>query len=147
MGIAFFGTDHDRPHPRFPEYPAPVYLDEDDPRSFHLNVGNAAALWPLLGLPLEDGHVPPGGEVSIPEARRALMRARASFRRVAPTLVRTTEIEYGAPRAQEDGTVELRPLCGVSFGLDEDGIAARLDRLAQFVEAVAERGATHVAWG
>jgi hypothetical protein len=146
MGLDFHGLDHTRPHPRFPEYPAPVHLDDDDPRAFQLNVGNAAAIWPLLGLPLVDGHVPPGGEVSVPEARRALMRARARFERVAPTLVRPVEIEHGAPCPQEDGTIELRPLRFLCFGLDEDGLAARLDRFERFVEAIAERGATHVAW-
>ena len=147
MGLDFFGTDHHHPHPRLPEFPAPVHLDDDDPRAFGLNVGNAAALWPLLGLPLEGGHVPPGGEVSIPDVRRALMRARATFERQAPKLVRAAEIEFGAPSVQDDGTVELRPLRAIWFGLDEDGLAARLDRLERFVEAVAERGATHVAWG
>ena len=147
MGLNFFGTDHTRPHPRLPEFPAPVHLDEDDPRAFELNVGNAAALWPLLGLPLEDGHVSPGGEVSLAEARRAVMRARARFETAAPKLVRPPEVEHGAPCLREDGTVELRPLRAVWFGLDEDGLAWRLERFGEFIEAVAERGATHVAWG
>jgi hypothetical protein len=146
MGIQFSGTNHNRPHERFPELPARVELDEDDPRHFHLNVGNVAALWPLLGLPFEDGQPSPIGEIPVPEARRALMRARARFERVAPRLVRPTVIEHGAPRLQEDGTVELRPLRAISFGLDEDGLAARLDRFERFVEAVVEGGATHIAW-
>jgi hypothetical protein len=146
MGIEFFGIDHTRAHPRFTDWPARVDLDEDDPRGFHLNVGNAAALWPLLGLPLDDGGVPQDGEVSVPEARRALMRARARFERLAPKLVRPTVITYGAPRAQEDGTIEIRPTRDLSFGLDEEGLAARLDRFATFVEALAERGATHIGW-
>jgi hypothetical protein len=146
MGVEFFGTDHTRQHPRRPEFPASVHLDDDDPRAFHLNCGNAAALWPLLGLPLEDGQVPPGGEVSVPDARRALIRARATFERKAPRLVRHAAIEYGAPRTQEDGTVELRPLRMIEVGLDEEGMVDRLDRFARFVDAVSERGATHVAW-
>jgi hypothetical protein len=147
MGVDFFGTDHHRPHPRFPEFPARVYLDDDDVRNFGLNAGNAALLWPLLDLPFEDGHVPPAGEVSIADARRALMRARATFEREAPKHVRPTEIEHSAPRVREDGTVELRPLRAYWFGLDEEGLIGRLERFRQFVEAIAERGATHVAWG
>jgi hypothetical protein len=147
MGVDFFGTDHNRPHSRLPEFPAPVQLDDDDTRYFALNVGNAAALWPLLRFPLEDGHVPSQGEVSVPEARCAVMRARATFDREAPKHVRPTEIDHGAPRAREDGTVELRPLRAYWFGLDEDGIRDRIERFARFVEAIAERGATHVAWG
>lgn len=146
MGIEFSGSDHGRRHARFPECPAQVHLDEDDPRAFHLNVGNVAALWPLLGLPLREGHPAPYGEIPVPEARRAVIRARARFAREASTLVRSAEVEYGAPRLQEDGTVELRPLRAIWFGLDEDGLAARIDCFERFVEAIAERGATHIAW-
>jgi hypothetical protein len=146
MGIAFSATDHTRRHPRYPECPARVELDDDDPRAFHLNVGNAAALWPLLGLPLEDGQLVPVGEVSVPEARRAVMRARARFEHAASGLVRTAVVTYGAPRRGDDGVVELRPVRAVACGLDEEGLADRLERFSRFVEAVAERGATNIAW-
>jgi hypothetical protein len=73
------------------------------------------------------------------------MRARARFERAAATLVRPSAIEYGAPRRGEDGAIEARPIRFVEVGLDEDGLADRLERFARFVEAVAERGATHIA--
>jgi hypothetical protein len=100
----------------------------------------------LLGLPLEDGEVPPSGEIPVADARRALLRARATLEREAPKHVRPLEIEHGAPRAHEDGTVELRPIRAYVFGLNEAAVTDRLDRFGTFVEAIAERGATHVAW-
>jgi hypothetical protein len=146
MSVEFYGKDHHHRDPQSPAYPARIYLDDNDPRNFALNEGNACALWPLLGLPLEDGQVPPRGEVGVAEARHALAKARATLVRDAPLHVRPTTYEHGAPRVQEDGTIALRPLRAVWLGLDEDDVADRFERFAQFVEAIAERGATHIAW-
>jgi hypothetical protein len=146
MSLSFSGTDHTRPHPRFAECFASVDLDDEDPRALNWSHGTAAALWPLLGLPLEAGAVPPVGEVSIPEARRAIIRARARFGRLAPQLAREAVVEYGPPREGDDGTIELRPLRYFAAGLDEAGIARRLDAFERFVGAMAERGATHLTW-
>jgi hypothetical protein len=146
MTIDFSGTNHNHPHPRFPEAPSRINLEDDDPRALQCNLGNAVALFRLLGLPLEDGAAAPYGEVPIADARRAVIRARARFAREAPNLVRPSYTEYGPPRTCDDGIVELRPLRMYVGGLDEEGIAYRLDAFAQFVEAIAERGATHIAW-
>ena len=53
---------------------------------------------------------------------------------------------YGRPCADEYGVVEMRPLLALSRGRDVDGLRARLEELAGFVEAAAAAGATAVAW-
>jgi hypothetical protein len=146
VSIDFYGTDHAHRDPRAPEFPAALHLEDDDPRQLNWNVGNAAALWPLLGLPAHGGEVPQHGEVPIPDARRALVRARALFDREAPRLARPAKLEHGGPRRREDGAIELRPLRAFSARLDVEGIARRVDAFARFVEAIGERGATHIAW-
>jgi len=103
-----------------------------------LNHGNGTSLLAALGIPLESP------AISLPEARRALMRAR-SRRSLAP-FTREGCIEYGAPRDRGDGVVDLHPIRYADFAFGEDDLRARIDRFASFVEAVAARGGTAISW-
>ncbi len=104
------------------------------------NIGNAQAMHRVLGLPGEWQM----GECSIGTARQAVIRARN--RGTLVPFVRSEEEVHGAPRKNEDGTVELKPLRAISFGLDESGIRYRVEQFARFVEYVAELGATVICW-
>lgn len=144
MGIEFYGLDSTTPHPKFPEHPALIHLEPEDPRGVGLNQANAAVILRLLGVDVSSGDLI--GSMPIANMRRAIMAARARLPRVGPSLVRPDVVEYGKPRAQEDGTVELRPLRFASRGLDTSDMASRLERLARLVEVLAELGATEIAW-
>ena len=128
-------------------FAASVYLTDDpsdeDPREFSIASANFRAFAGLLGLPIDDALC---GELPIADARRAIMRARATFDRRAAAFARAEEVEFGAPRTGADGTIELRPLRAWSGDLSVDRLANYLDRFACVVEAFAARGATHVRW-
>jgi hypothetical protein len=142
MSITFSGTDAARPHPRLPEFPAPVDLPWEHPAHLNLCNSNALALLGLLGLDVDYC-----GSCSVADARRAVMRARATFDRKAGAFERPAVVTYGAPRVDADGAVELRPFRSASMGLDADGLRRRLEHFAKTVEVLAELGATHVCWG
>jgi hypothetical protein len=99
---------------------------------------NAAIILRVLGLPDE-----PYGKAAIPEARRALVRARN--RSDLTGFVRAEEVIYGQPR-YDGAAVELRPVRGIVFGLGEEDIAERLRAFADFVEASVTTGATEISW-
>lgn len=129
-------------------FPASVYLTDDpdadpDPREMHFNYANFRAFAGLLGLPIDEALC---GELPISDVRRAIMRARATFDRRAAAFTRDEERTFGAPRRNEDGSIELHPLRSFAGGLTVDRLADHLDRFAVLVEAYAERGATHVRW-
>ncbi len=115
-------------------------VENDDAPSLNLGNDNAVSLLGALGLTVDCW-----GEIALPEARRAVMRARA--RKSLSVYTRATEIVYGAPRADENGAIELRPIRSHGFGLTEDGLRDRIERFASFVEASASRGATTITWG
>ena len=144
MSISVYGLDAARPHPRVSDHPATIYLDFDDPAFMNWSGVNADTMLALLGL--SRGGSPVIGQVTVAEARRAIIRGRAMFDRRAPALERPTEIAYGRPRALSDGTVALRPVRRMSFGLDLEGMRVRLDAFERAVEALAIQGATHIAW-
>ena len=106
---------------------------------------NARSVLTLLGLVKVGGDL--AGEISIPEARRAVMRARATFDRVASRLIRYGKVQYSPPRANEDGSVEIRPLRYVEPAVGTEYLARQIDRFEKYVEHVAKKGATHVSWG
>lgn len=143
MSITFSGADHTRRHPRFPEFPLSVELEYGEPGFLNLCNANAFALLSLLGLDAEDSC----GSCSLADARRGIMRARASFERRAPAFERAPAVEYAAPRTGTDGVVELKPIRYLSPGFDASDLLDRLDRFAVTVEALASRGATHITWG
>ena len=147
MSVTFAATDATRTETvtlddgRVLAFPARVHPQEREEPNF--SNANARALLALLGLAGEDLL----GEATIPEIRRAILAARARFATRAPQLTRTTTVEYGAPRTNADGTVQLHPVRAVWGGLDEAGLAQRLAFLASFVELAAVAGATHITWG
>lgn len=100
----------------------------DDPATF-LNVAevNAVALLGLLRLPQEYG----AGETTVPEARRAVIRARATFDRQSSKFVRPPA---AMPRVH-------------GGAIDRTYLARRLEDFAKFVELVARAGAVTVHWG
>jgi hypothetical protein len=108
------------------------------------NQGNALSLFLVLGLPVEDGLPVPYGEMTLPEARRAIMRARG--RGDLLPYAREEETQYGAPREGEGGVVELRPLRSFCQGLPVEGVKRRLNQFEQFVSESAARGATQIRW-
>ena len=74
-------------------------------------------------------------------------RARATFDRVASRLIRYGKVQYSPPRANEDGSVEIRPLRYVEPAVGTEYLARQIDRFEKYVEHVAKKGATHVSWG
>lgn len=98
----------------------------------HVNVanGNAVSLLGLLGL----GHELQG-EVSLPEARRAVIRARALFDRRAGGFTREpADIKHpGHARV-------------IVAGIDDDYLQRRLADFDRFVMFVSEKGAVSIYW-
>jgi hypothetical protein len=152
MSVSFFGLDFTRtritPHGSFPRR---IHLHEDaqedlaDPRNVNLANLNARAFLVFLGV--QDQREGLYGEVPIPEVRRAIIRARATFHQRARSFVRGSEIVHGKPRVNHDGTVELRPVRVWVGGIDEEYLMRQLDTLEVLVGELAERGATHLGWG
>jgi hypothetical protein len=99
---------------------------------------NAVAMLRVLGLPDQLY-----GSMSIPMARRAVIRARS---RVDLTgFIRAEQVVYGRPQ-QHGAVVEFRPVWGLIFGLSAEQIAERIEAFACFVEDSVAKGATEVSW-
>lgn len=108
--------------------------------TLNLSNDNALTLLKILGLPAD--HV---GEISIPEARRAIMRAmsRSSYQEYE----RPEETQYGKPREVSPGVVNLKPLRWHDPGLSAEKIKAYVTRFADFVAQVIQRGGSKIHWG
>lgn len=141
MGVQFSGYDARTPHPRHPE----AFAEVDVPEEFGLANDNARLVGELLGLRLEGPH---GliGAVSLPEARRAVIRARATFATRSGPLARPDRVAYGPPRLESDGTVNLKPLRLFARGASVDYLAHQVDVFARLVHALEAAGATHLCW-
>jgi hypothetical protein len=124
MSVTFYGRTDDGT--------TVVALDLEDPAHLNLASGNARAF--LLFLGLEPGEEP-SGEVTLPEARRAVIRARATFHRHVGAFIR-------------EGSDTRRPgRCRViASGIGPDYFAMRLDAFDSFLDVVAERGARSIWW-
>ena len=114
---------------------------------FTLGNLNAAAFLALLGIDSEYLV----GELSIAEARRATMRARARFDAVAPVLVREG-VDLVSPRGttvRADGVVELTGgrYRGNVGALELEDLEGYVQRFGLFVEAAARGGASSISWG
>jgi len=150
MSVDFGGCNHNvmESHGEFGEFPSRVRLHEvdeqdwEDPRQLNMCNSNARALLGLLGFDMGDGF----GEVTVPEMRRAIVKARATFDRQAPNFTRETRTVMGRRPSTENGkVVELQPRM-VDIGIDEQYLKEKLDKLSVLVEALAEKGATHIVW-
>src|SRR5579863_7869326 len=104
-------------------------LDIEHPAYLNLNFGNAYALLGLLGLDPGENYL--HGEVPMPEARRGVIRARATFERKAGNFTRE------GSDTKRPGKVRV-----IQGSLDEDGLARRLDAFERFLNVVADMGAT-----
>jgi hypothetical protein len=110
-----------------------IDIDYEHPLFLNLNEGNASALLGLLRL--EKFCYGGCGSCTIPQARQAIMYARATFGRRAEGFTR--------PAAEGRGQMGAR---FVVQAFDATEIHTRLERFARLVEFLAEKGATHVCW-
>lgn len=115
-----------------------VETEDDAPR---LNLANENAALLLLALGLRPELY---GDTGIAEARRAVMRAWS--RSDLTPFTREDRAVSGRPRANADGTVELRPLHIFSQGVTQDRLESYISRFAAFLEESANRGATTISW-
>lgn len=139
MGIAFQAlnvneteTAHGHTFPK--RVPCPACED------LSIAYSTAAAVFGYLGLAVS----PEFGEIELPRLRRAIIAARA--RGGAERFERSEFEEPGAPRANADGTIELRPPRFFRAGLDADGILVRVAILERIAVAATAAGATHLSW-
>jgi hypothetical protein len=111
----------------------PIALDIEDVAYLNMASANARAFLSFLGI--EPGEEP-SGEVDMAVARRAVMRARATFDRHVGKFTR------------EMSDTQRRGHCRViEFGLDADYFERRLNDFEVFLDAVIERSATAIYWG
>lgn len=109
-----------------------VALDLEHRAYLNMASGNARAFLHFLGLEPGDE---PSGEATMPEARRAVMRARATFDRHVG--------EFTRDRSDTKRPGGCRVIEG---GIDEGYFARRIDDFERFGNAVAARGATTIWW-
>jgi hypothetical protein len=112
---------------------SPVFLDIEDHAYLNLASANAGAFLAFLGLAPGDG---PDGDATLPEVRRAVIRARATFERRAAKFTRAS--------TETSRLGQCRVIVG---GIDEEYLARRLEDFARFVDVVVEMGATSIYWG
>jgi len=101
---------------------------------------NCYAILRLLGVKEDDL---PSGSMTLPEIRRALLKALNSD---VSKAVRSEEIIHGKPREISPGVTEMRPLRMFDSGLSQHDIKDRLDKLTKFVAMSIEQGATEIYW-
>lgn len=120
-----------------------VVSQEVDFPSINLSNENAKILFDILGIKVssEDGMV---GEMSIPEARRAVIRAQS--RKSLDRFIRPEEKTFGKPREISPGVIEMKPLRLFHSGLSEEKIQRYIRTFAEFVVEVIKRGATKIVW-
>jgi hypothetical protein len=123
MSISFYGFTEDN---------KPIMLYQEDPAFLNMNNGNAHAFLAFLGLP---GCHEPSGGASMPDVRRAIMRARATFEKKVGNFTR-------------NGSDTKRPgQCRIiQGGNDESYFARRIEDFEKFLNAVVEKGATSIYW-
>ncbi len=107
-------------------------LDLEDPASLNMASANARVVLGLLGLEAGDE---PSGAASMPEARRAVMLARATFERHADEFTRT------GSDTKRPGRVRV-----VECGVDREYLARRIDDFERFLNVVVDKGAVSIYW-
>ena len=110
-------------------------------REVELNWSNANALAVLEVLGLEPDY---SGSITVPEARRAVMRAKSrsslsEFERPEEVLTR--------PREVEEGVTELHSPYLHSFSQSEDEIRRKIERFETLVREAEANGAKNILWG
>ena len=152
MGIQFTALDSSRTRPTFTgqEVPVRVFLPEKW-EFFNFHAAGAVVLLGLLkaantfqGRTLLAGQFADhqAGEVSVVDARRAILVARARFDLLAPSVVNAVEaVGAWLNRESRGGAVVLS-------GCDQtpEDLRRRLEEFAAFVEAAAAAGANLIAW-
>ncbi len=111
----------------------PVALDVGDANWLNFSSSNARAFLQFIGL--EPGYGP-DGEASLPEVRRAVIRARNTFGRRA--------LRFGRPATDTQMSGRCRVIVG---GIDEAYFERRLGDFERFVDAVVLKGAVAIYWG
>ena len=109
---------------------------------FNLANANARALLALLAFDDSDLF----GAASLPEVRRAIIRARARLEREPSPYTRREEVLVGPPRPSSGGTIELHPVRAVIGGLSVAQLQRYLDSLALLVDEGIAQGAGSICW-
>lgn len=148
MGIAFYAVDTTRTRTRFDGSLAPVHVDLGD---HHLGFHEAgAAAWLTLmentnrlggRLTLSDRFRDNVGGVSVVDARRAIMVARARFGTLEKIVANDVNAAFAFLGLAHDGK---RVVQGPE--VTSDSLKRRLESFAEFVEAAAAAGADRVEW-
>ncbi len=123
MGIEFYGKKSNG---------QAIMLDFEHPAFISMSSANGRAFLEFLGI---DPGFEPSGEITMPEARRAVMRARATFERRAPKFTRE------ASDTKRPGHARF-----MEGGIDTEYFERRLNDFEKFLNAVAEAGATFIYW-
>jgi len=118
MTVSFYGKASDG---------SAIVLDFEHPAYLQLSNDNAHAFLSMLTVP---GCDRPDGEMTLPEARRAIIYARATFERRVSKFIRASSDTKRPGYA--------RFICG---GIDEAYLARRVHDFERFVNAVSELGA------
>jgi len=150
MGIQFSALDTTRTRETFRGDLVPVHVDL--PERWEIFGFHVAGAMALLGL-LESACTLRGrtalaglwadhqvGAVSIVDARRSIMLARARFDAVGPRVVAAVDATFGDLSDEPGGRV----ISG--FDPSNRDLARRLGEFAAFVEAAAAAGADRVVW-
>ena len=124
MSVTFYGRTSEG---------APIAIDIEDPAFMNLSCANARLFLEFAGL--EPG-ADLSGEITLPEARRAIMRARATFDR------RVGEYTRAGNDVRRPGGCRV-----IEGGVGADYFQRRLDDFGRFLGIVAERGAISICWG
>jgi hypothetical protein len=109
----------------------PIML-RDHPAAINMSSGNGRAFLEFLGV---DPGVEPAGEITMVEARRAVIYGRATYERRAPLYVRewSDTKRPGRPRIIEGG-------------LPKEYFSLRLDHFERLLNVLTEMGATSIYW-
>jgi hypothetical protein len=123
MSVTFYGLTADRRH---------IVLDIEDPAFINTTCSNARAFLAFLAIEPGDDL---SGETSLPEARQAIVRAKATFDRTVSGFTR------------EPCDTKRPGRCRViEAGIGPDYFERRLDDFEKFLDAVAERDARSIYW-
>jgi hypothetical protein len=109
-----------------------IMLGHEHPAAINMASGNGRAFLEFLGV---DPGPEPCGEITMPEARRAVMRAKATFERKVDHFTRS------GSDTKRPGHVRV-----IEGGIGPDYFERRLADFERFLNVVAEKGATSIYW-